>query len=183
MKSDFKKIFLGAVLAAACGVAFMDSIPSVYAQDTIDPRASETAAIQRLKDQQQTVSIPDSVKGSTKKLFSSGGYSTDAQGANLPGRIASIVNGVFGASGTLFLGMVIYSGIMWMTAGGNEETVKKSRKRITRATVGLAILLSSWIITNFVLRGIFFGNTPRSIYQPGGNYTSPGGGINIQRTN
>ncbi len=182
MKYDIKKIFLGALLAAVCGIAFMDSIPAVHAQDTVDPRASEQAAIERLRNQQQSATIPESVTTSTKKLFSSGGYSTDAEGASLQGRVASVINGVFGISGTLFLGMVVYSGIRWMTAGGNDDTVKQSRKRIVRATVGLGILLSSWIITNFVLRGIFFGSAPRAIYQPGGSYTSPGGGIDIRRT-
>ena len=52
--------------------------------------------------------------------------------------------------GTIFLILIIYSGIQWMTAGGNEEKVEKSKKRIINAVIGLIVILSAYIITTFV---------------------------------
>jgi len=52
--------------------------------------------------------------------------------------------------GINFMLMIIYSGIKWMTAGGNEEKVDKARKRIIGATIGFIIVLSAYIITTFV---------------------------------
>ena len=50
----------------------------------------------------------------------------------------------------LFLAFIIYSGIQWMTGGGNEEKVEKAKTRIKNAVLGLALVFFSWIITNIV---------------------------------
>ena len=65
--------------------------------------------------------------------------------------------------GTIFLIMIVYSGIQWMTAGGNEEKVEKSKKRIVNATIGLIVVLSAYIITTFVYNYFYarFLTTPQ----------------------
>jgi len=55
-----------------------------------------------------------------------------------------------GFLGILFLAFIIYSGIQWMTGGGNEEKVEKAKTRIKNAVLGLALVFFSWIITNIV---------------------------------
>jgi len=52
--------------------------------------------------------------------------------------------------GVIFLILIIYSGIQWMTASGNEEKVEASKKRIINATIGMIVVFSAYIITTFV---------------------------------
>jgi len=65
--------------------------------------------------------------------------------------IGMIINILLGFLGVVFLILIIYGGITWMTAGGNEEKVKKTISLITQATIGLAIILAAFLLTNFVI--------------------------------
>jgi cytochrome bd-type quinol oxidase subunit 2 len=58
----------------------------------------------------------------------------------------------------LFLGliaviMIIYGGITYVTAAGNEEKVGKAKKIIMYAIVGIVIVLISFALVNTVIRG------------------------------
>lgn len=89
-------------------------------------------------------------------LFSQGGYEIQKETANFPARIGVTVDVAMSVAGIIFLAIVVFSGIQWMMAGGNEESVKKAKTRITRAIVGLIIVVGSWMIVNFVLKGLLF---------------------------
>jgi len=65
--------------------------------------------------------------------------------------IGEIINIVLGFLGVLFLILIIFGGIMWMTASGNEEKVKKATVLMTQAAIGLSIVLFAFLITNFVI--------------------------------
>jgi amino acid transporter len=54
--------------------------------------------------------------------------------------------------GIIFLIMIIFAGFRWMTAAGNEERVKDAQSQITAATIGMLIILSAFLITNFVVQ-------------------------------
>lgn len=62
----------------------------------------------------------------------------------------TVVNAFLGLLGVIFIILIIYGGIKWMTAGGNEEQVKQARTTITRAIIGLVIVMGSWAIWSFV---------------------------------
>jgi hypothetical protein len=64
--------------------------------------------------------------------------------------------------GIIFLIVVIYGGITWMTAGGNEENVSKGRKMLIEGTIGLIICLAAYSFTVFVVArvGDATGNVP-----------------------
>jgi hypothetical protein len=64
--------------------------------------------------------------------------------------IGQIINYILGFVGAIFLILTIYGGITWMTAGGNEEKIKKAKGLITSAIIGLAIVLAAYSITWFV---------------------------------
>jgi len=53
--------------------------------------------------------------------------------------------------GVVLLGLLIYAGFLWMTAGGSEEKVKKARGMIFNAIVGLVIIVLAYAITDFIL--------------------------------
>lgn len=52
--------------------------------------------------------------------------------------------------GILFLILVIYAGIMWMTAQGNEQKVTKAKDLLINSIVGLIIVFAAYAITAFV---------------------------------
>ena len=56
----------------------------------------------------------------------------------------------------IFLTLIIVSGFQWMTAGGNEETVGKAKKRLINSVIGLIIVLAAYGITYFIFTKIPF---------------------------
>ena len=102
---------------------------------------------------------------------------TDAQGqSSLALRVGTLIRSFLSVVGILFLMITVYSGIQWMVSGGNEEVLKKTKARITRAAIGLVIVVGSWVITNFILKVAFKGG-PQSAP---GTYIIPGTGGNVR---
>ena len=63
----------------------------------------------------------------------SAGVQTNVTDPTLPDTIiGAIITWVLGFIGVLFLSFIIFAGYQWMTAGGNEEKVDKSKKRIKK---------------------------------------------------
>lgn len=52
--------------------------------------------------------------------------------------------------GTVFLMLIIYGGFQWMTAGGNDEKVGRAITIATQASIGLAIIMAAYLITQYV---------------------------------
>lgn len=67
---------------------------------------------------------------------------------------ANIINVALSLIAFVLLGMILYAGYTWMTAGGDNEKVKKAQTTIRNAIIGVAIILSSWAITKFVLQSL-----------------------------
>ncbi|MFA6410026.1 MAG: hypothetical protein WCW26_00410 [Candidatus Buchananbacteria bacterium] len=65
--------------------------------------------------------------------------------------IAEIIKIVLGFLGVIFLVLIIYAGMLWMTSAGNDEKVKTAKDIIIAATIGLAIVLAAYAITFFVV--------------------------------
>ena len=51
----------------------------------------------------------------------------------------------------VFFGIMLYAGLRWMTARGNDEFVGKAKNALTAASIGLVILISAYAITKFVM--------------------------------
>lgn len=74
--------------------------------------------------------------------------------ANLMEIIGTIISVVLGILGVVFLLLIIASGFFWMTAGGNEDKVKRAKRILINGTVGLVIVISSYAIASFILNAI-----------------------------
>lgn len=61
-----------------------------------------------------------------------------------------VVQWVLSFIGVIFLGLMIYGGFMWMTSGGNQESIGKAQKTIVAAIIGLIIILSAYAITIYI---------------------------------
>ena len=80
--------------------------------------------------------------------------------------VGTIISYILGFLGVIFLVITVYSGIQWMTAGGNEEKVTKARTRLINATVGLVIIMAAYAITWFVTSKIKSSITPYTPPEP-----------------
>lgn len=105
--------------------------------------------------------------GIVEKIAGQGFFKTDASVANetfLETVIGQIIAIFLGFLGILFLCFIIYSGIQWMTSGGEEEKITQAKTRIKNATIGLALIFFSFIIANTVYT--FFYNQTQTPAAP-----------------
>ncbi|GEM_PF-505582 len=64
--------------------------------------------------------------------------------------ISNVVNAVLAASGILFMCLLVYGGVVYLTAGGDETKVKSAKGSISSAVIGLVIVLTSYALARFV---------------------------------
>jgi TRAP-type C4-dicarboxylate transport system permease small subunit len=53
--------------------------------------------------------------------------------------------------GIIAVGIILFAGFKWMTAGGSEEKTSEATKLMTSGVIGLIIILSAWGIAYFIL--------------------------------
>lgn len=83
------------------------------------------------------------------------GGSTPADASNqLPVIIGNIVKAAISVLGIVFLILLIYGGFIWMTARGEADKVDRAKGTITRAIIGLIIIVSAYAISSFVVSRI-----------------------------
>lgn len=66
--------------------------------------------------------------------------------------VADIIKVLLSLIGTIFLGLTVYAGYLWMTAGGNSDQADKAKTLLYQAVIGLLIALSAYAITIFVVK-------------------------------
>ncbi|MBU0731723.1 pilin [Patescibacteria group bacterium] len=67
---------------------------------------------------------------------------------------ARIINWALGLLGIFSLMLIIWGGFIWMNARGNEEEVKKAKKILEGAIIGLVIILASFGISQYVFENL-----------------------------
>lgn len=79
------------------------------------------------------------------------GFQTGTQAATLDSLVSKGIFVFLGLVGVLFLGLMIYAGIMWMIAQGHEERVTRAKDTLLNALVGLIITLSAYALTYLII--------------------------------
>jgi len=74
--------------------------------------------------------------------------------ADLKTTVINIIKWVLGILTLVAVSIIIYGGILWMTAAGSEERIRKAKKVIIGAVIGLIIVLLAWAIVLFVARAL-----------------------------
>lgn len=82
-------------------------------------------------------------------VATAGGIATES---DLPTIIGRIINIFLSFMGIVLLGLMVYAGFLWMTAGGEAEKVNQAKKTMMNAVIGLIIIVSAFAITNFIIR-------------------------------
>lgn len=82
------------------------------------------------------------------------GYS---QGKTIYSSVQLIVTVILSALAIVFFALMLYSGIVWMTAQSKEEKITKARETIVAAIIGLIIVGASYGISSFVFNALDTG--------------------------
>ncbi|MDP2631064.1 MAG: hypothetical protein Q8P56_06710 [Candidatus Uhrbacteria bacterium] len=84
-------------------------------------------------------------------LSQTAGRATLKVGQTVPQYVGGIVSAILGIVGVVFLILIVYGGILWMLAEGDDTKVGKARGLIFHAIIGLILVFSAYAITNFVV--------------------------------
>lgn len=72
--------------------------------------------------------------------------------------VSRIISYFLGFLGIIAVGIMLYAGFLWMTAGGSEEKVGVAKKWMVNGAIGLAIITSAFAITQFIFRAVEEGS-------------------------
>lgn len=70
--------------------------------------------------------------------------------------IGKVINAAMGIMGAIALAMYVYGGVIWMTAQGNSENVTRAKSLIVWTSMGVVVMLSSYVLVNFIFDELLF---------------------------
>ena len=68
--------------------------------------------------------------------------------------VQTVINAFLSLIGVILLAYLLYAGYHWMTARGEEEKVEKAKDTITRAIIGLIIVVGAYAIWSFIFSNL-----------------------------
>lgn len=90
------------------------------------------------------------------KTADSAGYSADLKAMTPESLASGVISKILMFLGVVFLGLMIYGGITWMTSGGNEKKVDTAKETITAGIIGLIIVIGAYALSYFIIQ--YFGS-------------------------
>jgi len=88
----------------------------------------------------QTAGEVDAFKNKT-----SGDYS-----GFIPEKTGQVIGALLRFIGVLFFILMVYAGISWMTAAGNEAQITKAKSLLMNAVIGIIIVFAAYALTMFI---------------------------------
>ncbi len=120
--------------------------PQQSQQSEQDMRAVQEQQSTQQKEQQQaavTISAEDLQRAAAATLNPAGFKEPTAV-------IARGINILLAFIGSIALVLYIWAGILWMSSAGNTERVSRARSIMLWTTLGVAVMLGSYVIVTFV---------------------------------
>lgn len=87
--------------------------------------------------------------------------------------IARIIEVFLGLLGTVAVVLIIYAGWQWMSAAGDAAKIASAKKTLINAVIGLAIILSAFGITQFIVSRLISATTGGGPAGGTGAYSQP----------
>ncbi len=87
------------------------------------------------------------------------GIGTDATTNDLPTLIGNIIAVLLSVLGIIFVVLIVYAGFLYLTAQGEDEKVKKAKKLLSQAVIGLVIIIAAYAIAAFVIEALSEAST------------------------
>ncbi|MBD3359411.1 MAG: hypothetical protein GF365_01750 [Candidatus Buchananbacteria bacterium] len=116
-----------------------------------DPHLTMTCCERALSTSPSPSPSPGSGGGTS---VSFGGLSPVGQDTSIPQIIGSVVKAVLSVVGALALFMVVYGGIILLSSAGKQDQIKKGKDVLIWATIGVAVVLGSYVLVDFIITGI-----------------------------
>jgi hypothetical protein len=98
-----------------------------------------------------TGTILGSLQGAGKAATYAGATNGASPEFGLINIISTIISMALGLTGVIFLAYIVFAAYTWMTAGGDSDKVTKAKETISRATIGLVIVLVSYAIVAYIV--------------------------------
>ena len=100
--------------------------------------------------------LQSNIQGSMDQVTKAAGYGDATTGiSDLPTMVGNIIGIGLGLLGMVMVIIIIYSGYLWMTGGGDPEKIKDAKSWMLNAVIGLIILLAAYSISDFVILKVF----------------------------
>lgn len=100
--------------------------------------------------------LQDAFTKTLPSVAEKGGYVTNGE-ISVESSISKIINGVLSLIGLVFVVLIIYSGIIWMTAGGQEKKVEEAKGTIKQSIIGLIVVLGAYALSYFIVNALSSG--------------------------
>ncbi len=82
--------------------------------------------------------------------------------ADVPTALGNVLGVALSMVAVVFFVLMLYSGIMWMIARGNEEKEEKAKETIIGAVIGMIVIMLSYSLTTFVFKGTTGGTITKT---------------------
>ena len=93
-------------------------------------------------------------EGLAQQIGRTAQYDVSNADTALSSTVGKIISVALSIMGTLFLALMVYGGIVWMLARGEETEITKAKEIIKAAVIGLIITLAAYAISNFVVSSL-----------------------------
>ncbi|HRH55448.1 MAG TPA: pilin [Candidatus Paceibacterota bacterium] len=81
--------------------------------------------------------------------------------------IQNVMNAAISFGVLIFLLVIVFAGILWILTPTNPENHSQAKKVLTNAVIGLLIILSAWLIVDFVMKILYSGtNGQQGVFGP-----------------
>ncbi|MFA5133189.1 MAG: hypothetical protein WC459_00035 [Patescibacteria group bacterium] len=87
--------------------------------------------------------------------------------------IGRIIEVFLGLLGMIAVVLIIYAGWLWMSAAGDSQKIASAKKTLINAIIGLAIILSAFGITQFIVSGLIRATSGQSEENLLAGYSQP----------
>ena len=89
--------------------------------------------------------------GALQNVGSKAGYAP-ANSTTISSIAGLIVNTVLSLLGIVFIVLIVYAGIIWMTSSGDEAKIEKAQHILRNSIIGLIITVSAFAIYNLIIQ-------------------------------
>jgi len=76
--------------------------------------------------------------------------------SSIESSVGLIIQTIISFIGVVFVILLVYGGILWMTAKGNDQQVDKAKKIIVESIIGLFVVVSAYAISILVISAFNF---------------------------
>jgi len=139
IKQTIRNVVLGAVFVFGIALA---ALPVTVNAETCVPT--------------ETTQCCGGVQTSIIGCEQTGGDNKDVKNSGLWGLLIIVINILTAGVGVLALGGIIYGAVLYTSAGGSTEQVKKAYTVFTNVVIGVVAFAGMWALLNFLIPGGVF---------------------------